>query len=217
MTQSPTARAKRALDDEAAATPVKAPRKRNSSKKELSVWSRRVHSWTSMVCMLLILFFAVTGLTLNHPSWGADPQTTTATGTLPSEYLADPDYLGISEYLRSKEGVTGTAGEHGVDGTQGRISWAGPSYDATVTFDTATGKYTLTETSYGLIAWFNDLHRGSNTSAAWGWVIDASAILLIAVAVSGLVLQMMIQRRRRTALILLGVGVVATVALFLLH
>lgn len=200
---------------------AQAPLRRQSkgvSKRNVSMWSRRIHSWTSMVCMLLILFFALTGLTLNHPEWAANTQTSQAEGTLPAQYLGSSiDYLGISEYLRSNEGVHGIAQDHGAEGGQGRIVWAGPSYEASVFFDTTSGAYTLTESQYGIIAWFNDLHKGRNTSPAWSWVIDASAITLTVVALTGLVLQMMLTKKRNQALILLGVGTVATIVLFTLH
>lgn len=197
-----------------AAKPARA--RKSSAKKTANVWSRNLHSWSSMISMLLILFFAVTGLTLNHPEWTGSTQTTTTHGTLPATTVAGDtvDYLAISEYLRSHEGVTGTAGDHGVEGSQGRIAWAGPSYEATVFFSTEDGTYTLTKNTYGVIAWLNDLHKGRNTSAEWGWVLDASAVALTLVALTGLVLQLVIQRRRRTALVLLGLGILGALAAF---
>ena len=207
-----------AKDGPARDTATKTPVRRRRGRATTSIWARNLHSWTSMLCMLLILFFAVTGLTLSHPDWGSDEQTSTATGTLPTVTIEadNVDYLAISEYLRSTEGVTGTAGDHGVDGTEGRIAWSGPSYEASVFFDTESGDYTLTETTYGRLAWLNDLHKGRNTSTAWSWVLDASAIFLAFVALSGLVLQLLIQRRRRTALVLLGVGTVLSIVAFFL-
>ncbi len=213
MTSTGTAATARAQDRRPARRSA-----RPATKKTLSVWSRRLHSWTSMLCMLLILFFAVSGFFLNHPEWTGEGTTTTATGILPAEYLSgQADYLGISEYLRSSEGVTGTAGDHGVTGTEGRIAWASPGSSAAVTFDTSSGAYTLTKTSYGILGWLGDLHTGHNTSDAWSWVTDAAAILLAFVALSGLALQLVIQRRRRQALILLAIGSVITAIIMAIH
>lgn len=179
-----------------------------------SKWSRSLHSWASMVSMLLVLFFSVTGLTANHGSWVGTPRVTTATGTLPAAAHRDSswDFLAVSEYLRSS-GVTGTVTDYGVTGDQGRISYQGPGYEASAFFDTTSGAYTLTTTSYGLIGIINDLHKGRHTSPFWNAAIDISAVVLVLVALTGLVLQLLIERRRRTALILLALGVVGSAVL----
>ncbi len=38
-------------------------------KRETHRWARLIHVYTSMIALLVVLFFAVTGLTLNHPEW----------------------------------------------------------------------------------------------------------------------------------------------------
>ncbi len=193
-------------------------RRKQTPKAAAHKWSRNLHSWASMISMLLVLFFAVTGLTANHPSWVGGARTTTATGTLPSAAQVNGtwDLLVVSEQIRSAHGVTGTITDHGVDGNQGRLAYQGPGYEASVFFDTGTGAYTLTTTSYGLVGVLNDLHKGRHTSPVWNAVIDISAIVLTLVALTGLVLQMLIERRRTLSLVLLGVGVVAGVALLAL-
>ena len=179
--------------------------------------TRLLHSWLSMVSLLVVLFFAVTGLTLNHQDWtfGQQPTTNTVTGQLPagSTNGTEPNFLAISEYLRSSQDVSGQITDYGVDGDAGRLSYQGPGYAADVRFSVSAGSYNLTTTRYGLVAFANELHQGRHTSEAWSVVIDASAILLAAIALTGLVLQLLIQRRRRTALVLLGAGVLITVVL----
>ena len=47
----------------------------SNPKKELAKLSRWLHIYLSMVSFAIVLFFSVTGLTLNHPSWlGGDKQ-----------------------------------------------------------------------------------------------------------------------------------------------
>ena len=77
-------------------------------------------------------------------------------------------------------------------------------------------RFRLASTRYGLVAVANDLHKGRHTSLAWSWLIDVSAVGLALVAITGLVLQLFIVRTRRLGLILIGVGVVAGVALVML-
>lgn len=199
------------------AKPVRS-RRRPTAKATAHRWSRSLHSWASMLSMLLVLFFAVTGLTANHPGWVGGPRTSTVAGTLPAAAHAGGtwDLLVVSEYVRSSEGVTGTITDHGIDGSQGRLGYQGPGYEAALFFDTGTGAYTLTTTSYGVVGVVNDLHKGRHTTPVWNAVIDISAVVLTLVALTGLTLQLLIERRRTTALVLLGVGVAAGVALLVL-
>ncbi len=183
-------------------------------------WSRLLHSWASMVSMLLVLFFAVTGLTLNHQDWtfGQEPTVTTVTGTLPGTWpvTGEVDFLAASEYLRSELGARGEVTDHGLDGSEGRIAYQGPGSADTVTFDTRAGSFTLTSTRHGLVAVANDLHMGRHSSDVWRLAIDLAAVVLALVALTGLLLGVLIPRRRRTALALLAIGSVAGVAALLL-
>lgn len=183
-------------------------------------WSRLLHSWASMVSLLAVLFFAVTGLTLNHQDWtfGQDPTVRTVSGTLPGAWPAagEVDLLAVSEYLRSEQGARGEITDHGVESTQGRISYQGPGSSDTATFDTATGAFSLTSTRHGLVAVANDLHMGRHASQAWRVGIDVVAVVLALVALTGLVLGLLVPRRRRTAVVLLVFGAVAGVVLLLL-
>ncbi|MFK8024749.1 MAG: PepSY-associated TM helix domain-containing protein, partial [Ilumatobacter sp.] len=52
----------------------------------------------------------------------------------------------------------------------------------------------------------SDFHTGTDTGGAWSWAIDASAIFLIVVSLSGLVLQFFLRKRRRSAYVSVGVG-----------
>lgn len=182
--------------------------------------TRRLHSWFSMVGLLVLLFFGFTGLTLHHQEWtfGIQPETTTITGTLPAGSVngGAPNYLVISEYLRADQGATGQITDYGLDGETGRISYAGPASSSTINFSTSDLSFEMTSTHHGLVTFANNLHRGENTSTAWSWVIDVTAGMLIAVSVTGLLLQLLIRKRRKTALILLGSGVVIAVTLMCL-
>lgn len=183
-------------------------------------WTRSLHSWLSMTSLLVVLFFAVTGVTLNHPTWfgASTPQTQTTTGVLPTSAAGDgtADPLAISEYLRSDAGVTGQVTAHAETSAGGTIDYEGPGTTASVTY-TSTGAYTLKSTSYGLVGVLNDLHKGRHTGTSFSWVIDMSGGLLALVATTGLVLQLYIRRSRRLGLVLVGSGAVAAIVLMLVN
>ena len=66
------------------------------------------------------------------------------------------------------------------------VSFAGPGYSADVFIDRADGRYELTETRTGIWGVMNDLHKGRDTGGAWRWLIDASAVLMILISLTGL-------------------------------
>ncbi len=64
----------------------------------------------------------------------------------------------------------------------------------------------LNENRLGLIAVINDLHKGRDTGKAWSGIIDVSAILMVLVSLSGLVLIFFLQKKLRSGLIALLIG-----------
>ncbi len=95
-----------------------------------------------MVSFTIVLFFAVTGLTLDHEEWFQNAQKTTLMkGDMPLTLLQKPDELRIVEYLRNTNRVHGAAGEVHVDDDQVAVSFKGPGYAADATVARSTGRY----------------------------------------------------------------------------
>lgn len=180
--------------------------------------SRWIHVYTSMFALVVVVFFAATGVTLNHPDAfsGADPVQTNVSGTVPFDVLGDdgtPKWLDISEYVRSEHDISGSVSDYTVVGTEGTISYKNPGYSADLLFDTEDNTYELHAEQQGLIAVLNDLHKGRDSGSAWSWVIDVSAILLVLIAFSGTALQLFLRKRRKSALAVAGVGTIISVVL----
>jgi uncharacterized protein len=181
-------------------------------------WTRLIHVYTSMICLLIVLFFSATGLTLNHPTWGAKTTVSTAAGTMPASWKSGDtiDWLTVSEHLRSANDVTGLVNDHRSDGSQATIVFKGPGYSATGVIDEKVGSYQLTTEREGFLGMMNDMHKGRNTTSSWKWLIDIIAVVLIVISLSGLVLQFFLRRRRRSAYITAGLGVALTLVLMYL-
>jgi uncharacterized protein len=176
-------------------------------------WIRWLHVYTSMFSLLIVLFFSLTGLTLNHPDWAFGNVAThqQATGTLPVGWQVNQkvDWLKVVEYLRSESKVRGSVGDMRSSGPESTVTFAAPGYSANAVIETATGKYTLETTAQGLVAVMNDFHRGRDAGSAWSWVIDLSAGFLTLVALTGLGLLLYLKKIRGSALLaLLGGGTV---------
>lgn len=176
--------------------------------------ARWLHIYLSMVSFAIVLFFAVTGLTLNHPDWfqGA-VKTRQSQGTVDRAALrlqgpAEPDKARLIESLRTREHLHGAVDDLRVDDTEISFSYRAPGYSADVTVDRKSGAYTLTEVRDGFIAVINDLHKGRDAGKAWGWLIDVSAILLTLVSLTGLIILWFVYKRRASGLLIAAAGLV---------
>ena len=181
-------------------------------------WSRLVHVYASMVAFAVVLLFSFTGLMLNHPTWtlGDDPNTSMSTGALPIELYQDDgalDDLTLSEVARDRLGARGEVTSFGEAGGSASIVYADPGYTADLVVDVDTSTYRFTSEQQGWVAMLSDFHTGTDTGGAWSWAIDAAAIFLIAVSLSGIVLQFFLRKRRRSAYVSAGVGGVIVVVL----
>lgn len=186
---------------------------------------RWLHIYTSMFGLAAVLFFGATGLTLNHPSWFLDgaESSSDAEGRLDREWLGPEDgpesgidKLAIVEALRARHGVRGALGEFRVDGPECSVSFRGPGYSADAFIDRATGTYRLNALYQGPIAVLNDLHKGRDSGPVWSLLIDVSAVGLVLISVSGLVLLFYLKLRRSPGLVVAVIGTVVVVALALL-
>jgi len=180
-------------------------------------WMRWLHVYTSMISLIIVLFFGITGLTLNHPSWTLGDQTdrSTYTGDLPQGFVTDQgvDFLTVSEFVRDKYDVSGEVSDHSLAGNEGTISYKAPGYAADLFFKVDTGTYELVIEQQGFVGVMNDLHKGRDAPGSWKWVIDLSAGLLVLVSVTGLGIQLFQRKRRTRALVFAAGGLVVTILL----
>ncbi len=195
----------------------------NTLKKETAKLSRWLHIYLSMVSFAVVLFFSFTGLTLNHPSWfGGDKQMVVKNkGQLNVNWVNQPDTnkiakLEIVELLRKTYAVKGFVTEVRIDDAEVSVSFKGPAYSCDAFIDRATGSYEVSEIKMGLVAVMNDLHKGRDSGKGWGWVIDVSAVFLILVSLSGLMLLFFIKKRRFAGLITGAVGLGLCYLIYLL-
>jgi hypothetical protein len=174
--------------------------------------SRWLHIYGSMGSLALVLFFAITGITLNHQEWFAGQQVSSERhGTMSPSWLRTTgpqgvDALRVVEYLRSDARLRGALSEVRVDDGQAELVFKGPGYEASVVVDRTTGKFDVNESRMGLAAVINDLHKGRDTGAVWKAVVDVSAALLVFIAITGLVLLYFVHKYRLAGIILFGAG-----------
>jgi hypothetical protein len=114
--------------------------------------------------------------------------------------------LEVVEYLRKVHHISGAVGEFAIDEEQCTISFNGPGYTADVFINRADGNYEVSETKTGIWGIMNDLHKGRDAGQGWSWLIDISAILMIIVSLSGLMMLFFLKKKRMAGLLMIVLG-----------
>jgi hypothetical protein len=188
--------------------------------RNVAMLSRWLHIYGSMISFAIVFFFSITGITLNHPDYFAgELKTTQEKGKLDSSWVISKDTnkiakLDIVEFLRKSHHITAAVSEFRIDESQCTVSFKGPGYAADAFINRENGNYDLTLLRAGLVGIMNDLHKGRDTGSKWSWVIDVSAILLVLVSLTGMILILYIKRKKWSGLLIALFG---TILLWLLY
>lgn len=195
-------------------------RRGHHAKRAIAHWSRVLHTYLSMVSFSILLFFAVTGITLNHQSaLNGDPKVSRFTGNLDLTWLNPPAgrdvaRLEIVEALRNAHGIKAALKDFRVDDNEISVTFKGPGYAADAFIDRRKGTYDVTESRLGLVAIINDLHKGRDTGGVWADIIDISAGLMVLVSLTGLTLIFFLQKRLKPGLIAVAIGTAICIAVY---
>lgn len=206
-----TAKSAATSEDKPAAGPI-TKKGTPSWQRQLAATSRWLHIYLSMASFVIVLFFAVTGLTLNHADWFDDQSVEQEfKGKLTPAWVNPTDTaainkLAVVEFLRNTHSIKGALSEFRIDDRECSVSFRGPGYTADAFVDRENGTYKLTEAQLGLVAVINDLHKGRDTGKGWSWVIDGSAIFMTLISATGLIILLFLRKRRLIGLVLALLG-----------
>jgi len=177
-----------------------------------------------MLGLAAVLFFSVTGITLNHPDWfvGEMERRIEDEGRIPTELLRSDapgavdgvSKLEVVELLRRDHGVGGALVEFDIDDYECMVAFKGPGYSADAFIEREDGRYTLSQNLQGFIGVINDLHKGRDAGPVWSVVIDVSAVVLTLISLSGLILIFYLKLRRGPGL---AVAIAGTALVSLLY
>ncbi len=214
-----------------AATPTTPlTRKKNRSafwKKQARIW----HWMSGAVCLIGMLLFALTGITLNHAAQiSAEPQIVTLTETLPPPLLADlnrvseqaddtPIPRSVRRHLKSALDIN--IGPQSAEWTDldVYVPLPRPGGDAWLAIDRGTGEIEYELTRRGTIAYLNDLHKGRNTGSIWVLFLDVFSVATILFCLTGLWLLQIHAKKRATTWPLMFAGLIlpALIAIIFIH
>ncbi len=192
------------------------------------LWFGTLRQWhwiSSALCLVGMLLFAITGITLNHAaSIEARPQVHHHQARLPEALqralLDDPPSRGLPATLRGwleSELDISLAGRE-AEWSHGELYVAlpRPGGDAWLSLDLGSGELEYERTDRGWISWFNDLHKGRHTGLAWSLFIDVFAVACVLFSLTGLLLLQRHAGARPGTWPLVGAGLVIPVLLALL-
>lgn len=191
-------------------------------KRDTGYWSRWLHIYLSMFSFAALLFFAVTGITLNHPEWfNGLHEVKMLDGSLHKEWVSGHDTGSVRkneiiEYLRNKYNIRARLADFRIDEYECSVSFNGPGFSADGFIDRSDGSYDLTITEAGVVGVLNDLHKGRDSGRLWALVIDISAVLMVLVSLTGFIMIFFIIKRRIKGLWLAVVGAVVFIGAYLL-
>jgi uncharacterized protein len=189
--------------------------------KKIAGWSRWLHLYLSMISFAILFFFAITGLTLNHTEWFSNQQkSNTIKGKLDDSWVNDVDTLKIEklkvvEFLRSKHNIKGALSDFIIDESQCTVAFSGPGYSADVFIDRQKGDYDITESFSGFVGLINDLHKGRDSGKAWSFVIDISAILMVLVSFTGMIMIFYLKKKRIAGILVAIIGLILFYLIYL--
>jgi hypothetical protein len=167
-----------------------------------------------MLGFAALLFFAWTGITLNHPAWFGSTQARfrESDGQLEIQKIQpEIDRMEVVESLREKHSLRGRVTQFDSDSSEVTIVFKGPGYLADVLLDPSSGHYTISESTYGTAGLLNDLHKGRDAGKAWSLLIDVSAIVMITFSLTGFGLILFLRKRRTRGV---TVALLGTLGLF---
>lgn len=181
------------------------------------------HGYLSAVSFLILLFFAVTGVLLNHPNLFPGPGVPYAEKVY---YQSPADLARIKaakepdrEFFATVSRQMKIVGRYDGGGLMsGALVVRGEGVRGTsdLELDLTTGETQVNVSRHNAVTVLNGLHRAETAGRPWKYVVDAFAGLLIIMALAGYVLFFILRFRLRTALMLTGLSLIGFFAAFVL-
>lgn len=186
---------------------------------------RTLHLYSSMLMLVVMLFFTVTGITLNHQNWFSSDQASELHEMDLPESLLSQLIFNEQQSLDDQTDAWVIAAplihwlrqEHGIRGQAINLDWdpeerflvidtKRPGGYSLAEFDLATGRLTLERRNAGTIAILNDLHKGRHSGAVWQAFIDVSALVMLLFTLTGFWLLLPQKKRRARLFGVCGLG-----------
>ena len=199
----------------------KKPAKKRFNKGAFYRTCRMLHGYLSAAAFLLLMFFATSGLLLNHPSWfGADSQDAEPIivaldfDALQSAQSSETPERAFEELVRNATRVQGQLKDASISDSDAMLRFAGVKGGTDVFIDFELAEAEVETSKANLTSIIHDLHRGKDAGKVWKFMIDITAILILAMSVIGLILFFSLRFRLGNAIRIMGATMALFIALF---
>lgn len=168
--------------------------------------SRSLHAWLSAFAFLVLMFFSLTGLLLNHPEWfESNTASKEVSLQLSSDQLAQVQALEnpadwLLQTVRAETNVVGRFKSAELFDDEAMIRLVSPSGSTDISVLLDSGEIAITTEQATTVSLLNDLHRGKEVGEWWSWLIDISAVIILLLSVAGYVLFFSLKTRKVTSL-----------------
>ena len=207
---------------------------RSQARKSSSFWKKQARIWhwiSGAICLIGMVLFAVTGITLNHAGdIPATPKIERLEAQLPPQVMAvlaaqpEAGETGslppeIVRHLRRDPGVNVSGRRAEWTDIDVYVGLPRPGGDAWLAIDRETGLVEYEVTTRGAISYLNDLHKGRNTGLGWAVFLDVFSVATIFFCLTGLwLLQIHAGKRAVTwPLTLAGLAIPVLVLILFVH
>ncbi len=197
------------------------PLLRTTQAKRLFSLSRWLHIYVSTALFSLLLFFCITGITLNHPKWAVSNEVRTTEIPL-SQSLKDSidkqSELPLKQIAQFVSLSTGLSKPKNIDIMleENEITYD-YSVPAGYVFVTVFIQQAVMEVEYqspDFLGLMNDLHKGRHSGDFWRGLIDISAALMLLFTLTGLFILLQNAKHRGQALLILFIGALTPVGIY---
>ena len=209
---------------------IEAVRSSPEKKKRRAAFLKQLYQWhwiSSALCLIGMLLFALTGITLNHAGQiESRPVVSTREAKLPAELMSQlaarpaVSKEAIPNEIRvwiSKQLSVDVAGRYAEWSARDiYISLPRPGGDAWMNIERSSGEVSYELTDRGWIAYLNDLHKGRHTGLAWSWFLDIFAVACFVFCLSGLLLLQLHAPKHPTTWPSVSLGFIIPVLLLIL-
>ena len=178
---------------------------------------RKVHIYSAMPVLVLMLFFAITGIYLNHPD--LEPGAVTKT----QQNIALPDWVSsLNDWSENYATHSLTLlhwldVEHGISAVDFDIEWdemdelviinlSGPNGSTLVEVYLEDSLALVDTRKLSTISMLNNVHRAKHVSGFWRVLSDISAICMVLFCVSGFWLVLVNRFERKSANLVMTLG-----------
>ena len=186
------------------ATPTAtAPDWHNPQATRRAQWMKTLMRWhwiSSALCLVGMLMFAATGLTLNNAGVfeSAQPSVQQYQATVPTAMrTALRAHTGaanaalptdLRDWLSSQWQVRLPILPAQWSAAEITLDMPRPGVDALLRIDLASGQAEMQTSDRGWIAYVNDLHKGRHAGTTWSWFLDLFAAACLVFSVTGLLI-----------------------------